>query len=142
MEINLKTKRIGKIALIAACSDEKEEELVKNLVNNTENDQKLAVTFVSGITTDIKKIFVKSLIGCAIQNDLIEKKDTQVHAIVHAGLDALKGIISDLGADTSLKIKVAIVRDKHWVAVALYGDSAYSSYTNHERASLGVMHIG
>jgi len=60
---------------------------------------------------------------------------------VHAGLDALKGIINDLGADTSLKLKVAIVRDKHWVSVALYGDSAYSSYTNHERASLGVMHI-
>lgn len=141
MEINLKTKRIGKTALIAACTDEKEEELIKSIINAPGSDQKLAVTFVSGVTTDIKRIFVKSLIGCAIQNELIEKKDTQVHAVVHAGLDALKGILSDLGADTSLKFKVAIVRDKHWVAVALYGDSAYSSYTNHERASLGVMHI-
>lgn len=142
MEITLKSKRIGKIALIAACSDEKEEELIKQLVNSSGGDNKLAVTFVSGVTGDIKRVFVKSLIGCAIQNDLIEKKDTQVHAVVHAGLDALKGIISDIGTDTSLKLKVAIVRDKHWVAVALYGDSAYSSYTNHERAALGVMHIG
>ncbi|HPX62330.1 MAG TPA: HutP family protein [Deltaproteobacteria bacterium] len=142
MDINVKIKRIGKIALIAAASDAAEEEAIKALVNGADNDQKIAVTFVSGLTGDIKKNFIKSLIGCAIQNELIEKKDTQIHSIVHAGLDALRGIITDLGTDISLKMKVAIVRDKSWVAVALYGDSAYSAYTNHERAALGLMHIG
>ena len=142
MEINVKLKRIGKIALIAAASDATEEEAIKALVNGTDSEFKIAVTFVSGLTSDIKKNFIKSLIGCAIQNELIEKKETQIHSIVHAGLDALRGIISDLGTDISLKLKVAIVRDKNWVAVALYGDSAYSAYTNHERASIGVMHIG
>jgi hut operon positive regulator len=142
MDINIKVKRIGKIALIAATSDEKEEESIKALINAAESDQKIAVTFVSGLTGDIKKNFIKSLIGCAIQNNIIEKKESQIHGIVHAGLDALRGIITDLGTDISLKMKVAIVRDKNWVAVALYGDSAYSAYTNHERASLGVMHMG
>jgi len=141
-EIEVNLNRLGKIALIAAASDDNEEEVLKGLINIPGGEYRLAITFISGMTDNVKSSFVKSIIGCALQNELVEKKNTEIHAIIHAGLDALGGILHQVGADSSLKMKVAIVRDRHWVAVALYGDSAYNPLTNHERASLGIMHIG
>ncbi len=141
-EIGFRLNRLGKIALIAAASDENEEEVVKNLINIPGGEFRLAITFVSGMTNEIKGSFIKSIIGCSLQNGLVEKSNTEIHAVIHAGLDALGGIIHQVGADSSLKMKVAIVRDRHWVAVAMYGESAYNPLTNHERASLGIMHLG
>lgn len=141
-EIEFRLNRLGKIALIAAASDEKEEEVVKNLINIPGGEFRLAITFVSGMTNEIKGSFIKSIIGCSLQNGLVEKSNTEIHSVIHAGLDALGGIIHQVGADSSLKMKVAIVRDRHWVAVAMYGESAYNPLTNHERASLGIMHLG
>ncbi len=137
MEFEL--SRLGKTALLAALSDENEEEAIKRAVLDTE--YRLAITFVSGRSTDIKSTFVKSIIGCALQNEIIRKTPGQIHAVLHAALDALTGIVHSVPADASLKMKVAIAADDHWIAVAIFGDSAFYPLTNHERSALGVMHL-
>ncbi len=139
--MKLNTDRIGKMALLAAMSDEEEERQIKAEVNNTIGKEKLAVTFITGLTSDIKKSFVKSIVGCSLQNGLIKKNGTQVHAVLHAALEALNGVISSVPAEASLKLKVGIVTNEEWVAVAIYGDSAFYPITNHERCALGVMHL-
>ncbi len=139
MEINL--TRIGKIAMLAAISDENEEHQIKTEVNTSNSGYRLAVTFISGLSSDISKSFVKSIVGCALQNNIIRKSGTQVHAVLHAALDALKGVTHQVPAEASLKLKVGIVSDGEWVAVAIYGDSAFYPITNHERSSLSVMHL-
>ena len=58
-----------------------------------------------------------------------------------ASLEAITGITNHILFDAALKLKMAIVSDGKWVAVALYGDSAIHPITNHERAGLGIMHI-
>lgn len=140
MEVSL--NRIGKMAIVAAMSDHEEEDIIKHMINDNKDEYKVAITFISGMTGSIKSSFIKSIIGCALQNGIVEKQNTQVHAVVHAALDALNGILYHIDADSSVKMKVAIVRDNHWIAVAMYGDSAYNPVSNHERASLGVMHLG
>ncbi len=134
--------RIGKIALIAAMSDEDGEKRLKEEINKSSSKYKLAVTFVSGITSDIKKTFVKSIVGCSLHNGIIMKTSGQIHAVLHAALDAAGGAIYQVPAESSLKIKVAIVSDGQWVAVGVYGESAFYPITNHERSGLGVMHLG
>lgn len=52
-----------------------------------------------------------------------------------------KGILVSVNTSVSLALKIAVVRDEHWIAVALFGKSALHYMTNHERAGLGVMHI-
>lgn len=137
MDIGL--SRLGKTALLAAISDEDEEQYVKDAAERTE--YRLAITFVTGLSSEIKTKFVKSIIGCALQNDIIKKTPGQIHAVLHAALDALTGIVHSVPADASLKLKVAITADHQWIAVAIYGDSAFYPLTNHERSSLGVMHL-
>lgn len=139
--MDLKLNRIGKIAIMASITDKEEEKLMKEFVKGYDMEYKLAVTFVSGLTSEIKGSFIKSIVGCALQNGIIEKNGTKIHSLVHAGIDALAGVLNSTPAEGSLKLKVALVSDKEWLAVAVYGDSAFYPLTNHERACLGVMHL-
>lgn len=137
MEIN--AKRLGKFALLAAMTDEEEERALRASPKAL-NGYRLAITVVSGLSSEVKQTFVKSVIACALQNRIIEKNSGEAHAVVHAAVDALNGIVQH-GPAASLKLKVAVASDGHWVAVAIYGDSAFLPLTNHERASMSLMHL-
>ena len=141
MNMDLDYNRIGKLALMVAMTDEKEEAVIKEYVKKNYSNYKLAVTFVSGRTSEVKNSFLKSIVGCAIQNEIIEKSGKRIHSLVHAGIDALAGITHSAAIEGSLKLKVVLVSDPDWLAVAIYGDSAFYPLTNHERACLGVMHL-
>ncbi len=138
--MNIKPDRLGKVAILAAISSREEEEEFKNyLAENT--SFKIAVTFVSGVRTDVSKNFVKSLVSCALQGGVVHRRHNQIHAVIHAGLECLKGVSSGEAAESSLKLKVAIVTDGKWLAVAAHGESAFHPETNHERMGFGVMHV-
>lgn len=137
--INLSTQ-IGKIALLLAMTDESEEALVKEAIVRREGIR-AAVTFVSGMTNKINTTFAKSILNAAIAGEVIKKNPRQVHAVLHASLEAFQAMTPRTSVSTSIKTKVTIVTDGKWVAVAAYGYSAFSAFTNHERGGLGVMHL-
>ncbi|AWB07943.1 transcriptional regulator (plasmid) [Azospirillum humicireducens] len=132
--------RLGKIAILAAISSREEEDIFKeHIAKNTK--VKLGFTMVSGPRSDVTRTFVKSIVGCALQSGLIHHHHNEIHAVIHAGLECLKGLSSDVAAESSLKVKVAIATDGRWIVVAAYGESAFHPETNHERVGFGVMHI-
>lgn len=135
----MKLERIGKIAMLASLSDEEEENLIKEKAKKI--GVKVAVTVVAGVVSNVRESFVKSIIGCVIQNKIIEKNSVLIHGVVHASLDALQGVIHQVPVDASIRMKVGIATDGNWIAVALYGDSAFYPLTNHERGSLSIMHL-
>ena len=132
--------RLGKVAVLAALSDEEEEKKLKEEVNNG-SDYRVACTLISGLSSEIKKNFVKSIVGCALQNGLIKKSGEEIHAVLHAALDAFNGISHLVPAEASMKMKIGIASDNKWIAVAMYGDSAFYPLTNHERCALSMMHL-
>lgn len=133
--------RIGKIAMFAAMTSREEESVFKDLVEKKYPQYKLAVTFITGTKSEVVKVISKSAISCALQNDVIKRSATHVHAVIHATLEAIGGIVDHIPSDTSLKLKLTIVSDENWVCVAIFGDSAVHPITNHERAGLGTMHL-
>lgn len=135
----MKLERIGKIAMLLALSDEEEERAIKEKFKNS--NIKVAVTVVAGLASQVRENFVKSVIGCAVQNNIIEKNSVLAHGVVHASLDSLQGVLHQVPVDASIKMKIGIVTDGHWIAVALYGDSAFYPLTNHERGALSIMHL-
>ncbi len=135
----MKLERIGKIAMLAALSDEEEERTIKEKAKKI--GIKVAVTVVAGLASNVKESFVKSIIGCTIQNNIIEKNPVLAHGVVHASLDALQGVLHQVPVDASIRMKAGIATDGNWIAVALYGDSAFYPLTNHERGSLSIMHL-
>ena len=110
----------------------------------SEAGYRFVVTEVGGTSdrSDFQLKTTKAVIGAALNSGLISKSPTNYHALLHATEEAKRGILVNAASNVSLAVKIAVVRDARWIAVALFGESALHPLTNHERAGLGVMHLG
>lgn len=131
---------IGKIAiLLALSSDSEEEQMLKN--KYAKEDFLCAITATGGeIPVLVKKINI-AVIGACLNNKIIDKTPEEVHAVIHATLEAKEGILMSVPSGASFAGKIAIVRKDRWIAIAIYGHSAAHIMTNHERVGLGIMHL-
>ncbi|MDP3488349.1 MAG: HutP family protein [Bacillota bacterium] len=102
---------------------------------------RLAVSEVGGNSDQIQKKVNLTLLGTAIDKGVISRHPGQVHALLHAILEAKRGVMMDVPTDASLALKLAVVVKGEWLAVAIFGQSAMHVLTNHRRAGLGVMHF-
>ncbi len=132
--------RIGKLALMLAMSDDEEEVTFKGSIKNMQGI-KVAIKYISGKSSIIQTSIVKTIVNAALQAEVIENKPTQIHGLLHATLGAYTSLREQGIVVSDLKIKVSVVCDDRWVAVAMYGSSAFHYKTSHERASLHIMHI-
>lgn len=140
--MEFKLTRIGRIAILAALSDEIEEQKMKEEILAANNNIRLAVTFISGNKSKVNETFARNILSAALQNNVIRKVPGHMHAVLHAALEALQGVMPmTTSVSSSVKVKVSICTDGVWLAVAAYGDSAVSSFTNHERCGFGIMHL-
>lgn len=113
-----------------------DEDMAKQMV--AKKGLKAVVTEVGGKTSfyDFNERINRAVIGACF-----EKKSNDIHAVIHATEEAKRGLLVSVSTSASLAMKIAVVRNEHWIAVALFGKSALHYMTNHERAGLGVMHI-
>jgi hut operon positive regulatory protein len=126
--------------LLAITSTIKGEEKIKSLIRS--EGLKMAVTEVGGKNNgDFQDKLTRAVMGGCLNNGIIEKTSSAIHALLHAVEEAKKGILVNTSTSASLALKVAVVRDEHWIGVAIYGQSAIHPITNHHRAGLGMMHL-
>ncbi|TYP56736.1 HutP family protein [Thermosediminibacter litoriperuensis] len=139
MEIAPETN-IGKRALLLAITStsEEEEALKKEF---TDNDYICAVTGIGGDCDELKKRINVAVIGACLNNNIISKTPREIHAVIHATLEAKEGLLLGAPSGGHFAGKIAVVRHKDWLAVAIYGHSAMHMMTNHERVGLGIMHL-
>lgn len=137
---NCNDGNIGKMAiLLSITGDEEEEKFFKNELND--KGYKCAVTGIGGDNDEIKRKLNTSVIAACINNGIIEKNPKEVHAVIHATLEAKEGILLSMPSGGHFAGKIGVVRKDEWIAVAIYGRSAMHVMTNHERIGLGIMHI-
>lgn len=140
IEVSLDVGRIGKAALLLSMSsDDEENEIKRKIIEKT--NYKIGVTRVAGFTSEIRKKFAPAILGAALNCNVINKTTPEVHALLHASLEALNSIIHSESLDSSLSLKVSVVSNGKWICVAIFGDSAFYPITNHEKGALGMMHI-
>lgn len=132
---------VGTAAMLLAITRTiKAEEDVKSLLRN--KNLKYVVTEIGGKSMgEFQERTTRSIIGACLNSGLISKTTKEIHALLHAAEEAKRGIVVNSSSSTSLALKIAIVKDDTWIAVAMYGESAIHPITNHERAGLGIMHI-
>jgi hut operon positive regulator len=103
---------------------------------------RFAVTEIGGrSSTDFYSKLLRAVTGAALNERVIKKRGGDIHALMHASEEAQSGIRINFHFETHLALKVAIVRNSHWIAVAMFGESAMHTLTNHERCGLGIMHL-
>lgn len=136
-----KKMEVGKAALLLALTTNRQEESEIKTYLQECCGFKTVVTEVGGVLKDIKDRVVKSVVSAAINSGILEKKGQQIHPLIHATLEAEKGMMFDQPTQSSIVMKVAIVVGSDWLAVAMYGESAIHVLSNHERCGLGIMHV-
>lgn len=102
---------------------------------------KCVVTEIGGNQEEISKKLVTSIIGAALNKKLIEKEESNIHAVIHAAEEAGRGFFISPVMKANVAVKVAIVRKDKWISVAFSGYSAFYYSTNHRRVCVGTMHI-
>ena len=117
-----------------------DEEQIKEFLKN--KGFLCAVTEIGGNSSypEFQEKITHSVISASIKCGIIKRVDKEVHAVLHAAEEAKRGFLV-VSFSTNVSLKVGIVRKYPWVTVAIYGQTAGHSLTNHYRIGLGVMHI-
>jgi len=145
VELNLKVRiddenQAGRAALLLASTTTSEAETVfkRELASL---GWKSVATEVGGLAGDLPQKITRALVGASLNAGVVEKKRNEMHALMHAALEALDGFLVVGMLEASVGAKIAIVRNSRWISVAVMGDTAYHAVAHHERCGLGVMHI-
>ncbi|HCA40627.1 MAG TPA: hut operon positive regulator HutP [Aminobacterium sp.] len=132
--------QVGRAALLLASTTtpESENSLKKELA---QYGWRSVATEVGGLAGDLPQKVTRALVGASLNAGVVEKSRNEMHALMHAAVEALEGFITVGMLEASVGAKIAIVRNDRWIAVAVMGDTAYHAVAHHERCGLGVMHI-
>ena len=136
-------RSVGTAAMLLALTrNMQDEDTVKKML--AEQGFRFVVTEVGGNSAlaEFQLKTTKAVIGACMNTGLFAKNPTNYHALLHATDEAKRGIMINMASSVSVAVKIAVVRDASWVAVALFGESALHPLTNHDRAGLGLMHLG
>lgn len=131
---------IGRLALLMSLTPTiAQEQLFRDYLKSTAYVG--CFTEIGGTLPAVSAKLSKAVIGASLNNGVILKTPYEVHALLHAAEEALKAFLTNTSSSVNLAVKVCVVRGEHWIAVAIFGYSAMTTLTNHERSGLGVMHI-
>ncbi|MDK2872147.1 MAG: hypothetical protein PWQ16_1499 [bacterium] len=126
--------------LLAISKSREEEALIKGVLSSL--GLRACVFEIGGINDELRpKLGIQTVTNC-LKHGVIRQVKSDVHAVIHAVLEAERGLLMDAPLSSSLLLKVAVVSDGRWVAVCMFGESAFHVLTNHRRIGLGVMHLG
>jgi len=132
--------QVGRAALLLASTTTSEEEAsLKQQI--LKSGWRAVATEVGGLAGDLPQKITRAVVGAALNSGVVEKKSGEMHALMHAALEAMNSFISMSLLEASIGAKIGIVRNRLWVSVAVVGDSAYHAVAHHERCGLGVMHL-
>jgi hut operon positive regulator len=102
---------------------------------------RVVATEVGGLLSDLPQKIVRALVGASLNAGIIEKNSREMHALVHAAIEAGDSFVNRGIVELSVGAKIAIVRNNNWLAVAIFGDCAAHIVAHHDRCGLGVMHL-
>ncbi len=132
--------QIGRSALVLASTTAPEEErMLKDQIAGF--GWKAVATEVGGLAGGLPQKITRAVVGAALNGEIVRKNSNEMHALMHAAFEAMNGFISVGMLEASIGVKIGIVRNRRWIAVAVVGDTAYHAVAHHERCGLGVMHI-
>lgn len=134
------TGDVAKAALYLAMSDGiTEERRIKDALASC--GWRGVATEVGGISGEMSQKVSRALVGAALNSGVVRKTTSEMHALLHAAQESFNSFIPFGMLETSVGVKIAIVRNSQWLAVAVAGDTAFHAVAHHVRMGVGVMHL-
>lgn len=128
------------LALALSETREKEEEIKKEL---TVQGLYCAVTEIGGTVATLQPTgrLIQSIISASINTGVIKKDPREIHAVIHAIMEAGNSVFIHTNSNASYAIKVGLTTDRNWIAVAMFGRASLHALSEHSRVGLGYMHL-
>ncbi|NPV69431.1 MAG: HutP family protein [Firmicutes bacterium] len=126
--------------LLALTRTREEEDEVKRILSKVRG-LKFAVTELGGMSDALRSKIGPQVVGACLSQEVIRKRSSDTHALLHALIEAERGLLTDAPMSASMSMKIAVVRQGSWIVCAIFGHSAFHVLTNHRRAGLGAMHL-
>ncbi|AHF06098.1 HutP family protein [Desulfitobacterium metallireducens] len=126
--------------LVLTDTREKENEVKQKLIAENLN---CAVTEIGGTVATLQPTgkLTHSVISAALNTGVIKKDPKAIHAVVHATLEATNSIFVHTNSNASFALKIAMVTDNDWIAIAIFGRTSVNILSEHCRVGLGYMHL-
>lgn len=126
--------------LVLTDTREKENEVKQKLIAQNLN---CAVTEIGGTVATLQPTgkLTHSVISAALNTGVIKKDPKAIHAVVHATLEATNSIFVHTNSNASFALKIAMVTDNDWIAIAIFGRTSVNILSEHCRVGLGYMHL-
>jgi hypothetical protein len=126
--------------LVLTDTREKENELKQKLIAQNLN---CAVTEIGGTVATLQPTgkLTHSVIAAALNTGVIKKDPKEIHAVVHATLEASNSIFVHTNSNASFALKIGMVTDNDWIAIAMFGRTSVNVLSEHCRVGLGYMHL-
>lgn len=127
------------ILLAMTQSMEQEKEMIQLLQSM---GIKCVATMASGFNSDISPKLVNNLVGACLNANIIEKKKSHIHPVVHALQEAMdtSRVVRDISQNCRLKI--AVVRYEDQISICIYGDLAIHELSAHKTVGVGFQILG
>lgn len=126
--------------LVLTDSRERENEVKQQLIAQNLN---CAVTEIGGTVATLQPTgkLTHSVIAAALNTGVIKKDPKEIHAVVHATLEASNSIFIHTNSNASFALKIGMVTDGDWIAIAMFGRTSVNILSEHCRVGLGYMHL-
>lgn len=128
--------------LLALSETRDEEEELKSVLTNAYH-MRCGVTEVGGTVAALQPTskLITSVTAAAINTGVIQKEAKQLHALMHATLEATNSVFIHTHGNASFALKIGLTTDGEWIAVAIFGRSSLHPLSEHGRVGLGYMHL-
>ncbi|MEG1726654.1 MAG: HutP family protein [Acidaminococcaceae bacterium] len=136
------TKGIGSATMLLAMTNTLTNE--KDVVNFLLKDGYRCAVVAMGEKlphAEFKEKIINVIINTALNDNVISKEPYEVHAMIHAALEAKECFLMNVSTSAYITVKIALLRKTCWVAVGIFGEEVVYKIASTERAGLGIMHI-
>lgn len=127
------------ILLAMTQSMEQEKEMIASMQSM---GIKCVATMASGPNSGIGPKLVNGLVGACLNANIIEKKKSHIHPVVHALQEAMDTARVTREISQNCRLKVGVVRYKDQISISIYGDLAIHELSAHKTVGVGFQILG
>ena len=122
----------GQIAMQASLCTQEEEEIFRQKLLADKPEHRIGFAFISGTPDELRNKLQRSVIGCALKNQIITRQESAIFTLCSLSRQALTHALTNTISDDHIRMKIALVSTPRWLAVAMYGEAQVYQRITHE----------
>lgn len=122
----------GQIALLASLCTQEDEDNFRQKLLADKPEHKVGFVFMTGTSDELKNKLQRCIIGCAFKHQIITCQESAIFTLCQVSHQALTHALANSINGDRMRIKIALVSNPKWLAVAIYGESVVYQRLSHE----------